>query len=140
MLIEWFVNENWVALQIDIRTAFLYGDLEEEIYMKMPEGMRENQDECMMLLKSTYGLVQAARQWYVQLVRFLRKHDYLRSLIDPCLIIKRRNQELVVILIYVDDCALFGTNDFVYETIRLIASRFKIRKEEELCKYVGCEI
>ena len=140
LLIEWFVNSDWVALQIDIRTAFLYGELEEEIYMRMPEGMQKNDDDCMVLLKSTYGLVQAARQWYIQLVKFLRKHQYLRSLIDPCLIIKRRDDEVVIILIYVDDCAIFGTYDLAYETINLIASRFKIRKEETLCKYVGCEV
>src|SRR5210317_2070210 len=101
--------------------------------MKMPDGMKKNNDECRVLLKSTYGLVQAARQWYIQLVKVLRKHDYLRSLIDLCLIIKKKNNEVAIILIYVDDCTIFGTNNMVYETIDFITSRSKIRKEETLC-------
>ena len=40
LLLEWFINENWIALQFNIRTAFLYGDLEEEIYMRIPEGFK----------------------------------------------------------------------------------------------------
>src|SRR5210317_1555952 len=53
---------------------------------------------------------------------------------------KRRGEEIVIILIYVDDCALFGTTKLVYETIKIIAEKFKIRKEQILNKYVGCEI
>ena len=88
----------------------------------------------MAPLKSTYGLVQAVRQWYLKLVRLFHKHGYRRSFIDPCLIIKRRNNKVVIILVYVDDCAFFGTTELTYEMIKLIASRFKIRKEEILCK------
>ena len=51
LLLEWFINKNWIALQIDIWTAFLYGDLEEEIYMRMPEGFKVEIDKCMPLLK-----------------------------------------------------------------------------------------
>ena len=98
-LIEWYVTDDWTALQIDIWTAFLYGDLEEEIYMHMPEGMEVKLDECIALLKSTYGLVQAAWQWYIKLVKFLCKHNYVRSLIDLCLIMKRKENKIVIILI-----------------------------------------
>jgi len=48
---------------IDVETAFLYGNLEEEIYMECPDGMNGNDDECLLLLQSIYALVQAARQW-----------------------------------------------------------------------------
>jgi len=51
------------AIIIDVDTAFLYGDLDEEIYMQMPEGMTGFSDEVLLLLKSLYGLIQAARQW-----------------------------------------------------------------------------
>jgi hypothetical protein len=60
---------------IDVDGAFLYGDLEEKIYMKIPEGLQEFYDIsevcCLKLQKSIYGLVQAARQWWKQFIGFL---------------------------------------------------------------------
>ena len=61
---------NWDADIVDIETAFLYGDLDKEIYMKVPEGLAKyldtkyNNDDCLVLIQAMYGLVQAARQYY----------------------------------------------------------------------------
>jgi len=54
---------NLDAIIVDVETAFLHGDLEEEIYMNLPDGMEGMDDECLLLLKALYGLVQGARQW-----------------------------------------------------------------------------
>ena len=74
----WYINDDWIALQIDVRTAFLYGDLEEEIYMRIPIGMDISEEYCLLLKKSIYGLVQAARQWYIKLIKFLKEYEYER--------------------------------------------------------------
>ena len=73
-IIMMLVN-GWDADIVDIETAFLYGDLEEEIYMKVPEGYADHlktefdDDTCLLLVQTMYGLVQAARQYYKNLLR-----------------------------------------------------------------------
>ena len=61
------------AIIVDVDTAFLYGELLEDIFMDIPEGMTAFDDKCLLLLKSLYGLVQAARQWYKRFIEILKK-------------------------------------------------------------------
>jgi hypothetical protein len=80
---------------IDVETAFLYGYLEEEIYMKVPEGYVEcgyqiEDDDCFLLVKSIYGLVQAARQFWKKFTSTLEKHGFILSQADPCLLCSAR--------------------------------------------------
>ena len=58
----------------DVETAFLHGDLGEDIYMECPEGLDAEINECLKLLKSIYGLVQAARQWWKKLIEILKRN------------------------------------------------------------------
>jgi len=60
------------AMIVDINTTFLYSKLDEEIYTNLPEGLTGFDDECLLLLKSLYGLVQAAQQWCKQFVTILK--------------------------------------------------------------------
>jgi len=75
------------AIIIDIETAFLHGNLEEEIYMDLPAGMKSFKDECLLLLKSIYGLVQGAQQWWKKLISILKKIGFKGSNADSCLMI-----------------------------------------------------
>ena len=74
------LSNNWDADIVDIETAFLYGDLDEEIYMKIPEGLTEflqedfDQDDCFVLDKAMYGLVQAARQYNKKFIGVMVKN------------------------------------------------------------------
>ena len=79
--------ESWVAKQIDVETAFLYGELEEEIYLAKPEGYNDlsgdtmAEDKVLLLNKTLYGLVQAARVWLRTLIHFLVTHcGFIQSL------------------------------------------------------------
>eukprot|EP00980_Cylindrotheca_fusiformis_P022827 scaffold9817_cov44-Cylindrotheca_fusiformis.AAC.1 len=85
LLILLLVN-NYDAKIIDVETAFLLGDLDEEIFMQAPEGLGIGDDECLQLLKSIYGLVQAARQFYKFFIAVLKKIGFEVSLADPCLL------------------------------------------------------
>ena len=62
VVVLWLLND-WNEVLIDVETAFLYGNLDEPIYLKCPDGMELPKDEVLKLEKSIYGLVQAARQW-----------------------------------------------------------------------------
>ena len=76
---------------MDVKIAFLHGDLHEEIYMVQPEGFEEKGKEHLVckLKKSLYGLKQAPREWYQKFDAFIRSHGFRRSEIDHCLYTKR---------------------------------------------------
>ena len=67
---------------MDVKTAFLYGNLKEEIYMNLPEGYRKA-GKVARLLKCIYGLKQSAREWYELLAALLRKFGFVTSHFDP---------------------------------------------------------
>ena len=78
----WILN-NWDAEQIDVKTAFLNGELEEEIYMRTPKGMNLPIGYCLLLNKSIYGLVQASQQWWKKFINFLNKIGFKNAQKDP---------------------------------------------------------
>ena len=77
--------------QMDVKTAFLHGELEEEIYMEQPEGfqMKGKEDLVCRLKKSLYGLKQAPRQWYKKFESFMGEHGYQKTTSDHCVFAKR---------------------------------------------------
>ena len=91
--------------QLDVKTAFLHGDLEEEIYMVQPEGFEVKGKEHLVykLKKSLYGLKQAPRQWYKKFDSFMVGHGYKRTAADQCVYIQHfPNGNFIILLLYVD--------------------------------------
>ena len=89
---------------VDMETAFLYKDLEEEIYMEWPQGMSNvKKDDCIILNKCIYSLVQAGWQYYETAVEILKSSGFVRGSIKPCLYIKKSTKGIVCIALYVDD-------------------------------------
>jgi len=92
--------------QFDVKTAFLYGELKEEIYMKIPDGLKINNDEedhILKLEKSLYGLKQASRCWNKTFSKFLCNFELKKSQADPCVFSGRVNDSMVILALYVDD-------------------------------------
>jgi hypothetical protein len=74
---------------VDVEIAFLYSELEEEVYMENPEGLEDSNDnKALLLLTTIYGLVQAARQYYKKTRGILRKIGFTGEDVDPCLFVK----------------------------------------------------
>jgi ATP-binding cassette subfamily B (MDR/TAP) protein 1 len=99
--------------QLDVKTAFLHGDLEEEIYMEQPEGFKVKGKENLVcqLKKSLYGLKQALRQWYKKFDSFMIDHGCRRTNSDHCVFVKRFDDgEFIILLLYVDDMLIVGQN------------------------------
>jgi Reverse transcriptase (RNA-dependent DNA polymerase) len=138
--------------QFDIETAFLYGDLEEDIWMGLPDGYVEYYEnkhgkkldpgkQCLKLKKSLYGLVQAARQWWKKFKEVLIKLEYLPSEIDPCLFIKNKsNGDKSFLVLYVDDGGIFGTEKDIKETIQALRETFNVKDLGTLENFVGCKL
>ena len=147
-------------LVLDVETAFLHGDLDEEIYMSLPAGyhlLPENEKLlrgmgydgpiekakdhfCARLGKGLYGLVQAARQWYKKFVSELKRIGFITGDVDPCLLYRRDINGLCILIIYVDDCMCLGDNKAVFQAIEDIKKLFKIKISYELDDYLGCKI
>ena len=109
------VQFDWEIEQMDVKTAFLNGKLEETIYMSQPDGFKveSNKEELVCLLqRSLYGLKQSPRQWYKKFDSVITKIGYLRSKYDTCLYYTNLNtQAATFLLIYVDDMLICnGTN------------------------------
>ncbi|MCO5549306.1 hypothetical protein L7F22_002774 [Adiantum nelumboides] len=97
--------------QMDVKTVFLHGDLNEEIYMQQPKGFVEKGKEALvcLLLKSLYGLKQSSRAWYHKFHRFMLFQGYKRSEFDHCLYTKQaKDGSWLLLILYVDDMLIAG--------------------------------
>lgn len=92
--------------QLDVKTAFVHGDLDETIYMNQPDGfiLPRNEEKVCMLKKSLYGLKQSPRQWYRKFHEYVLTIGFKRSLYDRCVYTKREEDHILAyLLLYVDD-------------------------------------
>jgi transposase InsO family protein len=106
-------NMNLEIEQLDVKTAFLHGELEEEIYMQQPEGFETKGKENLVcrLRKSLYGLKQAPRQWYKKFESFMLEHGFHKTQADHCVFVKRYDEgDFLILLLYVDDMLVVGQN------------------------------
>ena len=99
-----------VSLVMDVETAYLYGEIDEEIFMRSPVGMEENDpgpslEDCYQLVKGIYGLCQAARQLWETFVDTAKKESFgfQVSPADPCMLFKQNEFGICIIMMYVDD-------------------------------------
>ncbi|GJS90587.1 retrovirus-related pol polyprotein from transposon TNT 1-94 [Tanacetum coccineum] len=90
---------NMVVYQMDVKTAFLNGNLREEVYVRQPDGFmdKDKPNHMYKLKKALYGLKQALRAWYDMLSSFLISQDFSKGLVDPTLFIRRDGKELLLI-------------------------------------------
>ncbi|CAJ2636069.1 unnamed protein product [Trifolium pratense] len=97
--------------QMDVKTAFLHGELEETIYMQQPEGFVEDNSKVCLLKKSLYGLKQSLRQWYRRFDDFLLTTGFVRSNYDSCVYMMKRNEKVILyLLLYVDDILMASSD------------------------------
>ena len=87
-LLLMIISQGLSAKIVDVETAFLYGDLEEEIYMECPARMNSKEGEILILDKCIYVLVQSSRQYHRKAVKILKKLGFEGGDVDPCLYIK----------------------------------------------------
>nr|GFA11720.1 copia protein [Tanacetum cinerariifolium] len=95
---------------MDVKTAFLHGKLKEDVYACQPEGFidADHPSHVYKLKKALYGLKQAPKAWYDELSMFLLHNHFFKGTIDPTLFIKRFDDDILVVQIYVDDI-IFGS-------------------------------
>ncbi|KAH9669265.1 hypothetical protein KPL70_021724 [Citrus sinensis] len=130
--------------QLDVKTAFLHGELEEEIYMLQPEGFAETGNENLVcrLNKSLYGLKQAPRCWYKRFDSFIMSLGYNRLSSDHCAYYKRfEDNDFIILLLYVDDMLIAGPNkDRIQELKAQLAKEFEMKDLGPANKILGMQI
>jgi hypothetical protein len=132
-----------VVHQMDVKTAFLNGDLEEEIYMEQPEGcvVLGQEHKVCKLVKSLYGLKQAPKQWHEKFDKVMLSNAYVINGVDKRIYSKFNNNEGVIICLYVDDLLIFGTSlDIVHDSKRFLGSNFDMKDMGEANVILGIKI
>ena len=137
-------NQDLEIEQLDVKTAFLHGDLEEEIYMQQPEGFEDKRKEDLVckLKKSLYGLKQAPRQWYKKFDSFMMGHGYRRTAADYCVYFKRYpGEKFIILLLYVDDMLIVGQDRAQISKLKEeLAESFEMKDLGPAKQILGMEI
>jgi hypothetical protein len=111
--------------QMDVKTTFLNGSLEEEVYMKLPEGFCFDKGDQLVcrLKKSIYGLKQASHQWYLKFQNVINSFGFAENIVDNCIYQKFSGSKFVFLILYVDDI-LLATNDLglLYDTKQFLSN------------------
>ena len=134
------------SLVMDVETAFLPGDIEEEIFMKSLVGMEaidpgSSPEDCYQLKKGIYGLCQTARQFWKKFVDTIKKEPigFQVSPADPCMLFKENNLGICIIIMYVDDMLIIGKTDQIQDFAFKIQKEFSVKIQHNLADYLGCE-
>ncbi|GKC32175.1 retrovirus-related pol polyprotein from transposon TNT 1-94 [Tanacetum coccineum] len=124
-------HKSFIVFQMDVKTAFLHGSIKEDVYVCQPEGFidADHLSHVYKLKKALYGLKQAPRAWYDELSKFLLQNHFNKGTIDPTLFIRRFNDDILVVQVYVDDI-IFGSTNHRYT--QLFADLMKICFEMSL--------
>ncbi|CAA7022588.1 unnamed protein product [Microthlaspi erraticum] len=129
--------------QMDVKTAFLNGDLEEEVYMDQPEGFVVAGKEHMVckLRKSIYGLKQASRQWYLKFNDTITSYGFVEVIVDRCIYVKISGSKFIMLVLYVDDI-LLAANDMgmLHDTKKYLSKNFEMKDMGEASYVIGIEI
>ncbi|GAU23069.1 hypothetical protein TSUD_183680 [Trifolium subterraneum] len=135
-------SQHWPLYQLDVNTAFLHGDLNEEVYMKPPPGLDlPHSNLVCKLQKLLYELKQASRQWNTKLTETLLASGYIQSKSDYSLFTKHSTSGFTVILVYVDDLVLGGTDEHEVVVVKtLLHNKFSINDLGVLKYFLGFEV
>ncbi|GJS77648.1 retrovirus-related pol polyprotein from transposon TNT 1-94 [Tanacetum coccineum] len=134
---------NMVVYQMDVKTAFLNGNLREEVYVSQPDGFvdPDNPNHVYKLKKALYGLKQAPRAWYDMLSSFLISQDFSKGSVDPTLFIRKEGKELLLVQVYVDDIIFAASTPELCDLFaKIMCSKFKMSMMGKISFFLGLQI
>ncbi|GKC79901.1 putative RNA-directed DNA polymerase [Tanacetum coccineum] len=138
-IISLAVSNSWPMFQLDINNAFMYGELVEDVYMKLP--VDKNNNRVCRLTRSLYGLKQAPRKWNEKLTSVLKENGFKQSKNDPSLFIKSKNGVFIVLLVYVDDIVVTGNNiDEIEQVKQFLHTKLLMKDLGKLQYFLGMEV
>ena len=130
MLIAIAALHNLEIHQMDVKTAFLNGDLNGEIYMDQPEGFISlgQEKKICRLIKSLYGLKQTPKQWHEKFNKVMMSNGFTINECDECVYVKDTNNGYVIVCLYVDYMLILGSNNYIITTTKkMLFSKFNMK-------------
>ncbi|KAM2593818.1 hypothetical protein TB1_042916 [Malus domestica] len=143
VLLSLAANFDWPLKQFDVKNAFLYGDLEEEVYMDFPPGYEvpNGAGKVCRLRKALYGLKQSPRAWFGRFTDAMKKYGYQQGNADHTLFIKRKGSKVTLVIIYVDDMVVTGDDtEEMNELQEHLSSEFEMKDLGGLKYFLGIEV
>nr|GFA32271.1 retrovirus-related Pol polyprotein from transposon TNT 1-94 [Tanacetum cinerariifolium] len=143
LFIAYVAHKSFTIYQMDVKTAFLYDPLKEEVYFNQPDGFVDpyHPDQVYRLKKALYGLKQAPRAWYDELSKFLLSKGFSKGSIDPTLFITKHKGDILLVQIYVDDIIFCSTNPNLSKRFeKLMHNKFEMSMMGELKFFLGIQI
>jgi len=129
--------------QMDVKTAFLNGDIEETIYMVQPENFESHDSKHLVcrLKKSLYGLKQTSRQWYWKFDDIVSSFGFKENIVDQCIYLKVSGSKFIILVLYVDDILLASSCvDLLRETKDFLSNKFEMKDLGEASYVLGIKI
>nr|GEW61395.1 hypothetical protein [Tanacetum cinerariifolium] len=133
IFLAYAAHKSFTVFQMDVKTAFMHGSLKEDVYVCQPKGFidADHPSHVYKLKKALYGLKQAPRAWYDELSTFLLQNHFIKGTIDLTLFIRRFNDDLLVVQVYVDDIIFGSTHPRKHGHLKQDSSGYKRYRQEE---------
>ena len=134
-------TKGWEFHQMDVKNAFLHGDLSKDIYMEQPQGFMQDSSLVCRLKKSLYGLKQALRAWYAKMDSYLLSQNCVIYKLDPNVYRLRMTDSLLLLVLYVVDLLITGCSTSAIAAVkRILHDRFLMTNMGPLHFFLGLEI
>jgi len=143
LIIALAASNGWEIHHLDVKTAFLHGELREDVYVSQPEGFtnKESKEKVYKLHKALYGLRQAPRAWNTKLNEILKELKFKKCHKEPSLYRKQEGENILVVAVYVDDLLVTGSNlDIILNFKKGMAGKFEMSDLGKLTYYLGIEV
>lgn len=143
LLLALATKNSWEVHHLDVKSAFLNGEIQEEVYVTQPEGFEKKGRELLVyrLIKALYGLRQAPRAWYSKLSKCLKDIGFVRCPYEHAIYTKEIGEDRLIIGVYVDDLLVTGTKVSIIEEFKdQMSNRFEMSNLGKLSYYLGIEV
>ncbi|GJR43136.1 putative ribonuclease H-like domain-containing protein [Tanacetum coccineum] len=135
--------KGFTVYQMDVKSEFLYGTIEKEVYVYQPPGFVNpaHPNKVYKVIKALYGLHQASRAWYETLSSFLMENGFRRGTIDKTLFIKKNKSDIMLVQVYMDDIIFGSTKKYVCTEFEdCMHKRFQISSMGKLTFFLGLQV
>jgi hypothetical protein len=143
-LISLAAQKGWLLYQLDVKSAFLNGELKEEVYVEQPQGfvIQGEEEKVYKLRKALYGLKQAPKAWYSHIDNYFNDNGFKRSKSEPTLYVKHQgNVDLLIVALYDDDLILTGSNaEMIEEFKKDMVNKYEMSDMGLLHYFLGIEV
>lgn len=140
-IIAFAAQRRWTIFQLDVKSAFLHGELEEDVYVEQPEGFEVDSHSVYKLRKALYGLKQAPRAWYNRIEGYFMKEGFEKCYCEHTLFLKKEGKEILIVSLYVDDLIYTGTSASLLEKFKSsMMEEFSMSDLGKMRFFLGVEV